>query len=233
MKNLEMKSRESMLNALADGELDAAEQEEMLDRLDQDEALRNEFCDIRRIKDLVRYAYPLDEMPGDRRSPGRSPGVFSRAAGVLALVLSGFIGGWLLAPQHGEEQEAFRLADVQPDAMKVVLYLGDSDPAKFQKTLKTAEKLLKRYEQNGTEVYVVTSAGGVDLLRKATTSVAADISALKDRYASLHFVACNNTLFNLKKKGKPVQLVEEAEVAPSAVSFVVSRLKQGWTYMAI
>lgn len=117
--------------------------------------------------------------------------------------------------------------------MKVVLYLGDSDPDKFSKTLQTAEELLKRYETNGTEVYVVTSAGGVDLLRTATSSVAADISALKERYASLHFVACNNTLFNLKKKGQPIQLVNEAEVAPSAVSFVVDHLKKGWTYMAI
>ncbi|WP_457676647.1 hypothetical protein [Thiolapillus sp.] len=232
MKNLDMKTRESLLNALADNELDAREQEAMLARLEQDEELRNELCDIRRVKDLVRYAYPLDEIS---EPPGRGnrPGFLARAAGILVLVLSGFLGGWLLAPGKGGEVDAFRLADVQPDAMKVVLYLGDSDPAKFQKTLKTAENLLKRYEQRGTEVYVVTSAGGVDLLRTATTSVAADISALKDRYASLHFVACNNTLFNLKKKGKPVQLVEEAEVAPSAVSFVVNRLKQGWTYVAI
>ncbi len=232
MKKLNTKSRESLLNALADNELDAKEQEELLAVLDEDELLRNELCDIRRVKDLVKYAYPLDEIPGDQTS-GRGHTLLSRAASVVLLLLSGFIGGWALSSNDDRQLDAFRLSDVEPDAMKVVLYLGDSDPSKFQETLATAEKLLKRYEQNGTEVYVVTSAGGVDLLRTATTSVAADISALKDRYASLHFVACNNTLFNLKKKGKPIQLVEEAEVAPSAVSFVVNHLKKGWTYMAI
>ncbi len=232
MKELNTKSRETLLNALADNELDAREQEEMLAVLDEDEALRNELCDIRRVKDLVKYAYPLDEMPQDQ-ADGKGHGYLSRAAGILVLVLSGFTAGWVLSPDGEQKFDGFRLADVQPDAMKVVLYLGDSDPSKFRETLTTAESLLKRYEQNGTEVYVVTSAGGVDLLRTATTSVAADISALKDRYASLHFVACNNTLFNLKKKGKPIQLVEEAEVAPSAVSFVVNHLKKGWTYMAI
>jgi intracellular sulfur oxidation DsrE/DsrF family protein len=232
MKDLNMKSRENLLNALADNELDAGEKEEMLAILDEDEALRAELCDIRRVKDLLGYAYPLDEAPSQSDAGNRYTWL-SRAAGFLILLLSGFVSGWVLSPDGGNRHDSFRLADVQPDAAKVLLYLGDSDPAKFKETLKTAESLLRKYEQNGTEVYVVTSAGGVDLLRTATTSVAADISALKDRYASLHFVACNNTLFNLKKKGKPVKLVKEAEVAPSAVSFVVSHLKKGWTYMAI
>lgn len=219
------------LNALVDNELDAGERDALLAQLDHDEVLRSELCDIRRVKDLLQYAYPEEEII---ESAGSGNGTFlARAAAALVLILSGFVGGWMLSPVDGSPESGFRLADVNADAMKVVLYLGDSDPQKFSKTLKTAENLLKRYEQDGTEVYVVTSAGGVDLLRTSTSSVAADISALKDRYASLHFVACNNTLFNLQKKGQPIQLVNEAEVAPSAVSFVVDHLKKGWTYMAI
>jgi intracellular sulfur oxidation DsrE/DsrF family protein len=219
------------LNALADSELNAGDRDALLAQLDHDEELRSELCDIRRVKDLLRYAYPEEEIiePADSGNAA----FLARAAAVLVLILSGFVGGWMLSPEVDRPESGFRLADVNADAMKVVLYLGDSDPRKFSKTLKTAENLLKRYEQDGTEVYVVTSAGGVDMLRTATSSVAADISALKDRYASLHFVACNNTLFNLKKKGQPIQLVNEAEVAPSAVSFVVEHLKKGWTYMAI
>ena len=57
--------------------------------------------------------------------------------------------------------------------------------------------------------------------------------ALKTRYPALHFVACNNTLFNLRRKGLPVKLVQEAEVAPSAVGFVVDHLKRGWTFLTI
>ncbi len=219
------------LNALADSELNAGDRDALLAQLDHDEALRSELCDIRRVKDLLRYAYPEEEII---EPPGSGNAAFlARAAAALVLILSGFVGGWMLSPEVDRPESGFRLADVNADVMKVVLYLGDSDPRKFSKTLKTAENLLKRYEQDGTEVYVVTSAGGVDMLRTATSSVAADISALKDRYASLHFVACNNTLFNLKKKGQPIQLVNEAEVAPSAVSFVVDHLKKGWTYMAI
>ncbi|HEC07625.1 MAG TPA: hypothetical protein ENJ12_12275 [Thiolapillus brandeum] len=218
------------LNALADNELNARDTETLMAQLDRDEELRGELCDIRRVKDLLQYAYPEEPV---EKTAARKSTYLARAAAVLVLVLSGFAGGWMLSPDMGSPDQGFRLTDVNADAMKVVLYLGDSDPDKFSKTLQTAEELLKRYETNGTEVYVVTSAGGVDLLRTATSSVAADISALKERYASLHFVACNNTLFNLKKKGQPIQLVNEAEVAPSAVSFVVDHLKKGWTYMAI
>ncbi len=231
MNKFKQRTRSEQLNSLADNELSNEEREVLLGQLDHEEDLRNELCDIRRVKDLMQYAYPLEEMAEPASSRMRS--ILSRAAAVLVLIFSGFVGGWVLSPEAENEGSGFRLADVNADAMKVVLYIGDSDPGKFKKALKTAESLLKRYEQNGTEVYVVTSAGGVDLLRTATSPVAVDISALKERYASLHFVACNNTLFNLKKKGQPVQLVQEAEVAPSAVSFVVDRLQKGWTYMAI
>ncbi|WP_457666693.1 hypothetical protein [Thiolapillus sp.] len=230
MNKYRPESKHEKLNALADNELNARETESLMAQLDQDEELRGELCDIRRVKDLLQYAYPEESA---QTVVSRKSAYLARAAAVLVLVLSGFVGGWMLAPGSGRIDQGFRLTDVNADAMKVVLYLGDSDPDKFTRTLQTAEELLKRYESNGTEVYVVTSAGGVDLLRTATSSVAADISALKDRYASLHFVACNNTLFNLKKKGQPIQLVNEAEVAPSAVSFVVEHLKKGWTYMAI
>ncbi|HID08300.1 MAG TPA: hypothetical protein EYP10_14260 [Armatimonadetes bacterium] len=219
------------LNALADNELDARDRDTLLAQLDHDEELRSELCDIRRVKDLLQYAYPEEETLEPPRSGNTA--FLARAAAALVLILSGFVGGWMLSPEDAGPGSGFRLADVNADAMKMVLYLGDSDPRKFSKALKTAENLLQRYEKNGAEVYVVTSAGGVDMLRTATSSVAADISVLKDRYASLHFVACNNTLFNLKKKGQPIQLVDEAEVAPSAVSFVIEHLKKGWTYMAI
>jgi len=56
---------------------------------------------------------------------------------------------------------------------------------------------------------------------------------MKKNYDSLAFVACNNTLAKLKQEGKPTDLLAEAEVAPSAVQYVVKRLQQGWQYVAI
>ncbi len=228
-----MKTRDDRerVHALADNELEEAEREALLRRLQEDPVLTAELCDIRRLKDLLNYAYPLpeEEKPvRDRR------GGWMRAAAVMLLVGGAFLGGWWIAGGTGDPLAGgFRLAEVRSDPARVLLYVGESDPVKFRAALARARALLERAEEGGTEVYVVTSAGGVDLLRQATSPVAGEIRALKARYASIHFVACNNTLFNLRRKGKPVQLVEGAEVAPSAVGFVVERLKEGWTYMAI
>jgi intracellular sulfur oxidation DsrE/DsrF family protein len=231
MEKEHMKQQEK-LHALADGELDPNEREELLARLDRDPLLTAELCDIRRVKDLLDYAYPLPESSaGQGRHEGRR--VLARAAGVVVLTLAAFAGGWWASSSPDVLGQGFRLADVQSDPQRVLLYLGESDPAKFHAVLRKARKLLDGYRRQGVEVYVVTSAGGVDLLRAATSPVAGEIRSLKERYASLHFIACNNTLFNLKRKGQPVKLVQGAEVAPSAVGFVVEHLRKGWTYVAI
>ena len=59
MNDKESRSAE-MLHALADNELDAKDRERMLDELDRDPELTRELCDIRRVKDLLNYAYPLE-----------------------------------------------------------------------------------------------------------------------------------------------------------------------------
>ena len=81
---------------------------------------------------------------------------------------------------------------------------------------------------------MVTSAGGIDLLRTSSSNgVQQRIKKMRGLYKSLHFVACNNQIYHLYKKGQSVNLVDEVEVAPSAVQFVVDHLKKGWKYIAI
>ena len=60
------------------------------------------------------------------------------------------------------------------------------------------------------------------------------IEAMKVRYGdSVDFVACNNTIMRFRNQGIPVDLIDTAHVAPSALQYVVDRLKEGWTYVAI
>ena len=218
------------LNALADGELNASESEALLERVEMDSKLREELCDIHRLKDMVSYAYSEETLsPRPRKQNSRWH--LAVAAAAVVFFTMGFMGGRFMAPT--EILAPFALGEIQPKPNKVVLFVGYSDQRKFEQVLDRAEGLLKQYQSQGAEVNVVTSAGGIDLLSKVNSPYLERIERLSDNYAALQFVACNNTLARLAREGTPVQLVDSAVVKPSAVQFVVERLQQGWSYVAI
>ena len=218
------------LNALADGELPWAESEALLSRIEQDSEMREALCDIHRLKDMVRYAYADHSMPHrQQRSIGQLRGGLFAAA--ILLFSLGFAGGWLLQPT--DTLHGFELGQIKAQPNKVVLFVSNSDPEKFAYALERTEQLLREYSGQGVEVNLLTSAGGIDLLRTSSPFVER-IKTLSARYASsVQFVACNNTIARLVREGKPVELVDTAVVKTSAVQFVVERLKQGWSYQAI
>lgn len=222
--------RQIQLNALADGELDAAESEALLENIEQDADLREALCDIHRLKDMVRYAY-AESTPPQRQTPLVTRFRMGLAVAALALFSIGFLGGRLTLP--GDVSAPFDLSQAVPQPNKVVLFVGYSDKAKFQQALDKAEQLLTQYRGQGVEVNVVASSGGLDLLRKSTTPYLDRIKRLSDDYEAIQFIACNNTIARLVRQGKRVELVDSAVVKPSAVQFVVDRLQQGWSYVAI
>ena len=217
------------LNALADGELQRDESEALLEQIEQDSHLREALCDIHRVKDMVRYAYADDSHPPQRKSRS-TPWRVGLVAAAIALFSLGFMSGRLLPPE--DALAPFELGQIQAQPNKVVLFVGHSDQDKFQHALDRAEHLLKQYAGQGVEVDILTSSDGIDLLRTSSPYLNR-IEALGASYASLQFVACNNTLARLAREGKPVELVDRAVVKPSAVQFVVERLSQGWSYVAI
>jgi len=222
--------RLNRLNALADGELDAAQSEALLESIEQDARLREDLCDIHRLKDMVRYAY-ADSQPPARRQPIASRLKIGAAAAAVLLFGLGFMGG-MVTGQHNA-LAPFELSHVVSQPNKVVLFIGYSDHEKFQHALDRAEHLLTQFKDQGVEVDVVASAGGIDLLRKSSSPYLDRIKQLSDNFAALQFVACNNTIARMIKEGKQVELIENAVIKPSAVQFVVERLQQGWSYIAI
>lgn len=227
------------LHALADGQLDTDKRKEVLQQLENDPELRGELCDVYRIKELVQTAYPLENFEEKAAISSRISGFsFSQAASYLLAFLitlgAGYgIHDYITPESTHDEYHGVSLADIKPQDDKVILFLSSSEPVKFMKTLSKAESLAKKFHNTDGRVYVVTSAAGIDLLRSKTSPHKGHILEMKKLYPSLHFVACNNTLYQYKKAGKPVELIESAEVAPSAVEFVVKHLQRGWRYIAI
>ena len=231
MSNQDM-PMEQRLNALADGELNQTESEELLCLIEQDPDLRGDLCDIHRIKDMVHYAYPENgRTESSENSSGRN-GIAWAAAATILFTLGTLIG--VSIPHESQSNKTFSLDQIatqQPN--KFVLYLNDSDETKFQTALEKAEFLLKSGQDKGMEVDIVVSAGGIDMLRGVNTSISGQIKTLAANYDFLQFVACSKTLEMRELEGKPVNLVREANVAPSDVEFIVVRLQEGWSYIAI
>ena len=220
---------DARLNALADGELDSLESQALLDDIKHDPEMHRALCDIHLLKDMMQAAYPEQQKAASPNHGRRN--ILSAIAASIMILAVGFISGRLFSPES--LSDPFQLAQVETQPNKVVIFLGFADDDKFVKAMNKAEALMQQYQQKDVRVDIVASGGGLDLLRSSTTPYAERIHLLASKYDSLDFVACSNTIANLKKQGKQVDIVKEAIVAPSAVQFVVQRLQQGWSYLEV
>ncbi len=231
--NPENNKTQEMLNALADGQLPAHEREKILSMIDKDPKLSDDVCEIYRIKDLVKTAYPLDSFSAKPKTLFVSKFGFTiKVASYFFAFLLTLSSGYFLADyKQNQPDNDNQIATVQKN--KVIVFLSSSEPAKLTQALYQAETLAQEHQKTNGEVYVVTSAEGLELLNKTTTPYEQKILELSNQYPSLKFIACNNSMYIRKKQGKPVDLIASAEVVPSAVDFVASHLLKGWQYVSI
>jgi len=230
-------SKETLnLNALLDRELGTEEREELLSRVEQDALLRQELSDLYHLKEMVNSAYSDEKgyITGNSRDWLARGGAIAASILLLAVV---FTVGYQAGNGTGITQpsaDVFHLSQVAGDPGRVMLYVSSDEGGKFKRTLDQAQAYLDRQDESDINVIVVASADGTDLFRKSITPYEERINNLKVRYGeSLDFIACNNAITRLKNEGSDADLVNAVEVAPSAVQYVVDRLREGWTYVAI
>lgn len=219
------------LHALADRQLEEDRTADVLAELEDNPELQAELCEIRRVKDLVRYAYPL-ETANEHSITSHWVPMVGKVAAALFLLVGSFSIGWYGSRYEQADPVAEQTA--QNDNRKNnIIFIGYSDQQRFRETLARAESLLKASENTGSKVYVVASSGGIDMMRASATPYQKKIQQLLENYNTMHFVACNNTIYRYQQEGKPVNLVQGVEVAPSAVEFVARRIQEGWNYQSI
>ena len=218
------------LHMLADNQLDPDEVPAVLEAVESSPELQAELCDIRRTKDLIRHAYPLRSVVASRWSESWHHAA-GKVAAMLLLLVGSFLLGWHYATPQAETMG--NIAAAQPQPEKSIVFIGHSDPKKFHQTLLKAEELLQQHTGPEAEIYVVASSGGIDLMREGVSPYQQRIREMLAQHDALHFVACNNTIYRYRKAGKPVNLINNVEVAPVAVEFVASRILKGWNYVSI
>lgn len=223
------------LNAFVDGELDGAEQEEVLAAIAGNPSLSRDICSLRATKDMVRHAY---ELPSSIRSHQRRS-LFSwhpaLAAGI-ALVVGIAIGweGHNISNTPEKVQLATRTNDGSLEAVhstRILIHLDNSSPEHMEEALDLAEAYLAKTGKSNVEVVVNNS--GIDMLRAETSPFAARIASLASNNEVLSFIACGHAVARYRKAGKTVSLLPTARTEASAIEHIVKRLGEGWTYVKI
>lgn len=223
---------DATLTAYIDGELDAARQNAVLAAMEQNKALSERVCSLRRTKDWMRTGYgsatpPPRDIPG-RRFPWKSfrGGI---AASVMALAIS--VGAGVLGYEYGEHDRSTLAEAGNPN--RVVLHIDDSDPEHFGQLLDYAENFLQEHRDKGAQVEVVANSAGLDLLRVGRSPYEQRVRELSEKYTNLQFIACMNAIRNLRRSGTDVSLIDDVHTGETAIDHVVKRLQQGWTYKKI
>lgn len=245
MKKTDQVSDE-LISSFVDEQLSPGEKSQLLEAINADEELSAKVCDTQRLKAMVSHAYQHTPQAGQAGSYGRGVLKYRDAlvAGLALVVCAS--GGWYARAWwepdlQGSRQEVRYLQPAQLAAnwsgqQKIVLHVGSSDPEKLKASLDQAEYLLNASRKSGRplKMELVVSSGGLNLLRTGVTPYADRIKEMKQSYGNLVFVACSQSIDRLREKGVKVDLLPEATPAPdSALEVVISRLKDGWTYVSI
>lgn len=237
---------DEVLNAFVDGELDLAESEALLARIREDRDLAQRLCSLRSLQSMVRLAYLEPPVAGGRRSgAGARQRWVQRAAVGGLILLVGVAGGWSLrgfdsqpvtalpAAASGSAQVVSLSQVADPD--RVMLHIDSAAPEKMKAVLDHAERLLDQAERQGRtlQLEVIANSLGIDLLRAGHSPYAERMARMKQRHANLQWVACGQSIARLRSNGELIELLPDTRTATTAISEIVSRLQQGWTYVRV
>lgn len=227
---------DELLNAFADNELDAEEKARLLNLMVANPGIKARVCQLWQLKEMVRGAFPMASAAPQprRRFGGRRLRGLAMAASLLLTL--GITLGWIVRGDSAQPPApALALNAAQVGAGRVILHLGSSEPDRIKAALDEAEHLAHGRDLSGRPVQVelLVNGDGLDLVRADVSAFADRIATLNAAHHNLKFIACNNTIEMLRLQGVNVDLLPDVTVAPSALGEVMTRLRQGWTYIQV
>ncbi|NOY15347.1 MAG: hypothetical protein GXP23_00190 [Gammaproteobacteria bacterium] len=236
-----------LLNAYLDNELDSDERGEIMAALEADTALAKRLCELRSTKELTRFAYnvpPSSRQVRSRQKFGKQYAAMAVAATLLLTV--GTAVGWFAHDRidvslvrGGEQQllsdKVIASLPLEAEEKRVILHVDSAEPDRLTAALDSAEDLLLAAATGGYpfELEIITNGGGLNLIRVDKTVYADRIKRLSKEYDNFSILACSRAIKRLEDKGIKVKLIPEAEIAPSALEQIITRLKQGWVYIKV
>ena len=236
---------DELLHAFIDGELDVAESEKLLARMQDDKPLSQRVCALRSLRSMVRLAYAEPPRIEPKTPLVRPRQLVQRCAFGCLILLAGLSSGWALrglgaqtvALQPAASADGYRTVSLarEADPDRVMLHIDSAAPDKMQAALDQADRLLNRAAQQGRpmQLEIIANSGGIELLRAGNNPFAERIARMQRHHANVYWVACGQSLERFASEGKQVRLLPATRTAPTAIGEIVSRLQQGWTYIRV
>ncbi len=233
---------DEFLHAYVDGELGDTEKERLLEALRHDKTLNTRVCELQKIRELLRHAYPPSSPPHPSQN---SPQWLATSIAASIMLIVGTLLGWGL---HGYQSPNNELPDttqsmplnsfpVNDDGIwRVVLHVTTADPYRLETVLDEAENLLQGRlpHANSVEVEILANGRGLDLLRTRTSPFTERIQALQAQYDNIAFKVCQRAINRVQREQNiKVKLLPAAQIVPTAIGEAIQRQRQGWAYIRI
>lgn len=233
------------ISAFVDGELSKQEVAEMLKAMGEDAQLAESACELRNLKLMVRHAYENTVEKQSSRTPLWHGPITTAVAAVLVLAIGTFAGWklhdsssapqWTTASGLPEGLHSVRL-NLAPRSDRIILHVDSNNVAQIRAALEEADEILKRARLSGvsTHIEILANNYGLDMMREDRSPEAARIAKLAAQYpTSLRFLACQQSIQRFEREGQSIKLLPAVQVAPTAIGEVITRLKEGWTYVKV
>lgn len=237
---------DEFLNAYIDDQLADEDRQRLIEALRENESLGQRLCGLRTVRDLVRLGYQNASEEAHGKTPHTGRLGWSRGLAALLLLGLGLGAGWLThsSLRHGQSlMDIARTVEVsQADqaenhhAVRIMLHVTTDDRFKLATVLDEAEQLLASHsrENQPVQVAILANGDGLNLLRADESPFAERIQALKARYDNLSLLACGKALQRISEhQGHLPPLLPRTEVVPSALSEIINRRQDGWSYIMI
>ncbi len=236
---------EEFLNAYVDNELADDDRRQLIEAVREGDGLSRRLCGLRTVRDLVKLGY--QQPPGAERQQRRGAAnpIWRRGLAAVVLLGLGLGSGWLVHSSLRQSQTLMDIArtvevsqadQANQEPVRIMLHVTTDDRFKLATVLDEADQLLSGSSADGkpVQVAILANGDGLNLLRADQSPFANRIEAMKARYDNLSLLACGKALQRITKQhGAPPPLLPRTEVVPSALSEIINRRQEGWSYIMI
>ncbi len=229
---------DEQLNAFIDHELTHPERLEILQAATESEPLRSRLLQLQYLKALTQSAYPLTEQRSPLHAAKTTTGLtrYLAAAAIGGLTL--FAVQWITEAPIQTDRPA-PLAELQENPQqqtRVVFHISSDSRKDAALLLDQVELVLKEHRASGQplRLEVVANNQGLRLMQQGRSPFPQRIHRLSETYPNLVFAACGNTLERMTKEtGEKIQILPDAVIVRSGISYITRRQQTGWAYIKV